>query len=377
MPRLLGTTTYEISVKWDGSNWTDETARVRDFRIRRGRDDNLTAVNAGELYLTLNDPERFNPANTGSAIYPYIARPLREVRVRAVQGVTTYPLFHGWTRTHEADPTPGVTTAWVEANDSFILLDEVYPVIASGTTTTGGAIAAILDEAAFPGSEVLDNGDDITFEATGEVSALQLIADLLTTERGLFFFATDGTATYLDRHAQNRAPYTSAQSTISDTMRALASAVDRDQVWNRATVARTGGTAQTYHDATGALGARIRDYRPIESGYLANDAQALALATYLVAQRKDGVSPIRYLDINNGQATPFAALLAREIGDRVAVVDSIGGTTGDYHIQGIDHEVDWSAQIHRGTWRLLKRDATQPLMWDVSIWDDPIDVWTY
>lgn len=367
MVKLLGNVTYEISVKWDGANWTDETARCKSFLIERGYDDQLTAVRAGTCFLTMADIDgRFNPANSGSALQPYITYPLREVRVRVTYNATTYDLFTGYTRRHEADPGYDAREARLDCVDAFLLLDAVRPATATGSTT-GGAIAAILTEAGFAGATDLDTGDAITYAADGSQSALEAIADLLLTERGFFFVAADGTATYLDRHAGNRSPYTSSQATIASTMRAIAPGIDFDTMYNRATVTKEGGTPQTHSDTTGALGSLIRDYPSIESPYLASDAAALSLAKYLVAKGKDPVPPVRFIDINNGDATAFAELLARELSDRVTVTESLGGTSGDYHIRRIAHEVNWSRGIHRGSWSLERRDtATQPFLISIS-----------
>lgn len=363
--RLKGNATYLLEIAWDGSTYVDETARMKRFTVTRGKSDDLATMRAGELNLTMVETVgRFNPANTASAIYPNISYPLRPVRLRVTYSSTTYYLFSGYTRRHESDPGKDEREARIDCVDGFVLIDAVKPTITSTATTTGGAIGLILDAVGWPGggSRDLDTGDSITFSADGTASGIQLIAGLLETERGFFFVSASGVATYLDRHYQNRSPYTSSQGTIASTMRAIAPGVDLDLVKNRATVTATGGTAQTVSDATSVARYNYRDWSPITSAYLSGDAAALGLAGYLVAKGKNPAPPVRSLDLGQGSATAWVQLLTRELGDRVTVTESAGGTSGEYHIQAIQHEASWSRGEHKGAWSLLQRDTVQPFI---------------
>lgn len=256
--RLKGNVTYLLEIKWDGVSWTDETSRMEEFAIERGTDEFGAGVRAGTLNLTMKDTTgRFNPANASSPLQPYITYPLREVRLRVTYSAVTYYLFSGYTRRHEADPGRDARQAHIDAVDAFLLLDNSSPLTATGATT-GAAIASILTEVGFAGSTDLDTGDTITYAADGSETALAAIASLLLTERGYFFMAANGTATYLDRYAANRSPYTSSQGTIASSMRAIAPGIDLDNMYNRATVTAEGGTAQTHSDTSGALGSLLR-----------------------------------------------------------------------------------------------------------------------
>lgn len=365
--RLKGNATYLLEIRWDGVNWTDETSRMEEFAIERGMDELNAGVRAGTLNLTMKDTTgRFNPANASSPLQPYITYPLREVRLRVTYSAVTYYLFSGYTRRHEADPGRDARQARIDCVDAFLLLDGIKPLTATGSTT-GAAIASILTEVGFAGSTDLDTGDTITYAADGSETALAAIASLLLTERGYFFIAANGTATYLDRYAANRSPYTSSQGTIASSMRAIAPGIDLDNMYNRATVTAEGGTAQTHSDTSGALGTLLRDYQSITSPYITTDAQALSLAKYLVLKGKNPVPPVRFLDLNNGQATAWVQLLTRELGDRVTVTEALGSTSGDYHIRRITHTVNWGQGIHAGSWSLQQRDTTQPFLIGISL----------
>lgn len=376
---LRGNVTYLLEIAWDGSTYVDETARLKRVSVARGKTDDLAQVQTGVCNLTMKETiGRFNPANTSSAIYPYIRRPLRPMRLSLTYSGTR-SLFTGYTRRHESDPGRDEREARIDCADAFILLDRVKPTIVSVATTTGGAIGLILDAVGFPGggSRDLDTGDAITFSADGGVSASQLIGDLLTAERGFFFFSAGGVATYLDRHWQNRSPYTSSQGTIASTMRAIAPGVDLDLVKNRATVTATGGTPQTVSDAASVALYNYADFSPITSDYLSGDSAAAGLAGYVVLKAKDPGPPIRALDLNNGDSTAFLQLTTRELGDRVTVTESIGGTSGDFHIFRVQHDVDWGKGIHRGAWAMQVRDAVQGFLIGISTIGSTTDVITY
>lgn len=365
--RLKGNVTYLLEIRWDGVTWTDETSRMEEFAVERGMDELGAGVRAGTLNLTMKDTTgRFNPANASSPLQPYITYPLRQVRLSVTYSSTTYWLFTGYTRRHESDPGRDAREARIDCVDAFLLLDGISPITATGSTT-GAAIASILTEAGFAGSTDLDTGDNITYAADGSQTALAAIASMLQAERGYFFIAANGTATYLDRYAANRSPYTSSQGTIASTMRAVAPGIDLDNMYNRATVTAEGGTTQTYTDTSGALGTLIRDYSSITSPYLSGDAAAASLAHYLVLKGKNPVPPVRFLDLNNGNTTSWVQLLTRELGDRVTVTESLGGTSGDYHVRRITHSVHWGQGIHKGSWSLQKRDTLQPFLIGISL----------
>jgi hypothetical protein len=373
--------TYSVEVRWDGSNWTDETSRVRSVYIKRGRWDETVSVEMGTCVVELKDLEaRYNYLNASSPIAADL-KPLRRIRVRATDNAVVYPLFYGFLRRIEAHPGPTSGFATFECVDLFYLLESARPVVAvPAPTFTGIAIGTILDGIDWDaGLRDLDVGDSLVddYEADGTDTALTLIQQLLEAERGTFYAAADGDATYEDRHASNRTPRTSSQSTIDNTMRAMAPGVDVELVRNRATVTKAGGVAQTYTDAASVADYHYRDFSPITTPYLESDIAAALLAEYLVVKRKDPVSPMRFLDLNNGQAVPFTALLARELGDRVTVAEDITGASNDYHIRGIEHEIEGGGAFHRGSWALEARDTMQPFIIDVSLIDSTTDKLTY
>ena len=78
---------YKIEVKWNGTDWTDETSRTVAVNINRGRDGGtMTPSKVGICDLTMrNDDRRFTPANADGVLYGDL-EPGKLVRVSAAHG---------------------------------------------------------------------------------------------------------------------------------------------------------------------------------------------------------------------------------------------------------------------------------------------------
>lgn len=363
-----------------GHNTFDSvTADVMQIEMTRGRSDDLGMMLAGECTLTLHDATgKYSPENAASPLAGTLV-PLRPVRVRATQGAT-YDLFNGFITDITSNPNYGTRQATIHARDLFVWLDQdgAKPVItATGPTTTGAAIGLVLDSIAWvdPTKRRLDTGDRIpNFSADGTQPALSVIQKLLETERGIFYISAAGVATYEDRAARNRGARTQPQSTLAGTMQSVAPGVHLQTIKNRATVTRTGGVPQTYTDDPSRCAYGYRDVPPITSVYLLDDARALGLARWQVGQRKDAVSTARTMELSGDDPTALAALLQRDLNDRVTISDALTGISADFHIERIVQKIQ-APGYHTGSWNVSKR-SVQPLVIGVSVIGGP-DVLAY
>ncbi len=346
--------TSQFSTTFSGT-YDDVTAETRAVSIKRGRDDNLDAMAAGEATIVLRDETgKFNPKNASSVLAGKLL-PMRPVRVRATFSSTTYGLFWGFVRSIEHHPADYETT--VACMDLFLWLSRVMPIIAAtGPTTTGAAIGKVLDSVGWsdPAFRDLDAGDDITdFSADGSKSALTLITELLETERGVFYIDPSGVATFDNRNVRS---LVASSGTLSDVAASVGAATDIDRVKNRARVTRTGSTQQEASDGDSVATYGWSDFPEIDSPYLSSDDQALSLARWLVAKGKDPTPPLWALELPAGRTSALLThALARDLGDRVTVTDSQSGTSGDFFIEQITHEITQGGKEHRTSWSLSER----------------------
>lgn len=348
--------------------YDDITGDVTGFTCRRGRDDYLAQMGMGECAITLTDKSgKYNPKNGGSVLSGKLL-PMRPVRVRATFNGTTYGLFRGFIRTIEHDPVEFTST--ILCADLFMWLSRVNPVVASTSTTTGGAIGLILDAVGFTEAALRDlgTGDAVTFSADGSLSALQLITNLLEAERGAFYVSAGGVATYRDRAAIQ------ATTTVSGTLSAVVGAipsVDLDRIGNRASVTRTGGTEQTAYDQDSQATYGWADITAIDTAYVASDAAAARLAAYLVAQRSTVTPPMRGVTLKNDSTGNLTQILARDVLERVTVSDaSATSSSTDFLVQGVMHTVEAGGLWH--TWSVaLEERVTDFFQFGVSTLDGP------
>lgn len=364
-PDLLGT-------PFGGATFADVTAEVEAVSIARGRPDDLSPMDAGTCTVTLLDKDgKYNPLNTTSPLYGQI-KPLRPLRIRATYQGATHGLFYGFLRSSTSSSDLGRQEAELHFVDLFVVLSRGAPIIAAaGPTTTGAAIGLILDALGWTEAAMrrLADGDAIPdFAADGSKTALTLIADLLESSRGVFYVDGDGVAVHEDRYYRSAPARLSSQSTIAGTATYLDPGVDLDSIRNRARVQRTGGALQEAVDLASSAAYGLADYPAFETPYLVDDAQAARLARWLVEQRAEGTPRIGTLELVDAEPTAFAALLTRDLMDRVTVTAVRGGTAGDFHVEAIKHELR-APSTHSGTWTLSPRPLADPFVLDTSFLD--------
>lgn len=301
-------------------------------------------------------------SGTLSAAPTAVAAALSTYRVQP----TTVQVFNGYIREILSAPNPKLDpTATISLIDLLATLQASYPVIAEiGASTTGGAILACLRAIGWPAAQTsLAVGDPIPgFSLDGTVDCLTAIGSLLAAEGGIFFIASDGTPTYID-HLGHPQP----DGTLFAT-NLLSAGMSLDTVANTMSVTRTDeagtplGKTQTYQDAGSATayGPRSVSVSPLSTPYVVSDEQALVLAARYVADQKDPRSPLwsATLHRNPADGQTFQLMLATDIGDHIFVSDSGSGTSGDYDIEGVTHQVQMAGLDHTVTWVADERLGT-------------------
>lgn len=362
-----------------GGTYDDVSARLRRATWSRGRNNNRDTMLAGNATLDLRDPAGiFNPDNPAGPLYGQLEDRLHPVKLVAERGGITYPQFYGWTRRFAWEPEGRRGVTRVECVDLFYWLKRVKPVIANpGVTTTGACIGLVLDAAGLtdPALRDLDAGDTIPgfTEADGTKDGIQLIADLLEAERGVFFAAGNGAATYRSRTSRLTMD---SIGTINDRMTALAPGVDFESAFTRVTVKRTQNAyiaVATSDDVTiQRLG--YVDLPLIETAYLSSDAQANDLAASILAQVDTPRPPIYGYQLDNRESDLLTHVLARELVDRFTTSEAVGGTAGDFHIDRMQHTLE--RRRHTVNWLLSRAGAADALQFDKSLFDSS-DIFVY
>lgn len=392
---------------WDTSTWgpdivwTDVSAYVRrvgtDRAFGRGTKGagGLQVWQSGTASVVLNNRDgRFSPANMSS---PYVSggitqiRPLRPIRITAAYAGVTYPIYRGyvldWLESWSGGATgKGDAVSTLPCADEFSALGAVdgMAVTPTGAGELAGArVHRWLDAAGHTGVRDIDVGVT-TLQATDlSDDTLQGLEETVKAEGGALYVAADGAVTFDQQTAliDNSRSITS-QATFADDGTGLPYtdievAYSADLVVNYASYTRTGGTAQNVFDATSR--ALYEDRRSTETDLICEtDAQALALAQWVVQQYKDPEYRVTKLEIKPRKipATLFPQALGRLVRDQITVVRTPPGgfsITRACHIAGVAHDItpdDWTT-----TWQLWSATAYVAFAgsrWDTGLFDSAL-----
>lgn len=338
----------------NSTNWTDITDAVKSIDIKRGRQFELDEIVASSCSITLdNSDRRFDPTFTASPFYPFVT-PMRHIQISATWNSVTYNVFTGYVeRWPFAVSRPDYNETSITCTDAFGILAQATVTGTFAQKASGARISDLLAAASWittssPGSwtlgvsqlgsttklgvvtplQTLDTGQTqipaATWALTDAKTALSAIQDAASSELGVFFIDGSGYAIFHDR--QHRLKLTTPSVTFTDASTSasrlnyetIAPSYDLDHLYNDVQVTRNGGTTQQVTDAT-SITSNLRHSLP-EAPYLTTDAEALSMATYLLATHKnpairfDSLSVLAHLDDN---AWPH--VLGREISDRVSV----------------------------------------------------------
>jgi len=369
----------------------DVTPDVRQLATNRGRSKQMDAFSAGTASVALQDfDDRYNawnPAGIWSADTQH--RTHIPLRVRALTTNRTDYLFSGTTDAVE-DSWPGTVDARteVQATDAFkSLARQTLPVVVGvGAGELGGArIGRLLDAAAYSGTRDLNAGA-AHFAATtmGDI-ALDLIDQIREGEAGAFYIAGDGTATFRDQGALATDPrMASVQWTFVDRDEDAVNATytcyseltletNDEQIVNKASVTRPGGSAQVFQDASSVAWYGPRTYTVTDIPF-ADDVAALTLAQIAVqlgANNEQRIDAIIFYPLHQANGVNVATGL--RLMDRIRLLrHTPGGNTIDSEllVQSISHDVAGGGADQRaGTWRVTVGTASASLTRGAALWD--------
>ena len=322
--------------------WTDVSQYLLGFSTRRGRQQELAAVDSGSAAVRLdNRDRRFDPTHTSGPYAPNVL-PMRRLRLRASFGGTAYPLLQGyvdhWPQEWEG-PTLGFTDLPVV--DAFLPLSRVD--IGEGETwpaePSGARITRILDAAGWPATKrSIDTGYSEIAEQTVAVgtgvTALAQLVSVADAELGIFFIDARGRAVFHDRQHRRASSYLTSQGTFGDALsgglpyKDIKLATDVERLWNDVQVTAVRGSVRRAED-TVSQDVYLRRTLA-RSVALSSDTEAQDQADYLLSVYKDPRYRVAAMTLApQGADALWPHALGRELGDHITakrLPQGVGGT---------------------------------------------------
>ena len=276
----------------------DVTQYVISARIRRSYNRTSDSFLGGSAQVRLIDQTGlFNPANTSGANYGKIL-PMRKIRFAGTYLGVEYALGSMYIQEWKYTSPVGLTPAFVDLNcvDGFQLLNLTTVSTVSGGTagqTTAQRITSLLDAGDWPAMRSISTTATTTVQADDGTSR-SLLGGCQTveqTELGAFYMDERGFANFKSRNdiisASGGTPYifSDVASTSAITYQAINFDLSDAGLINRATVTRSGGTAQTATDSASILA--YFEHSRNRTGIMQSDSDALSQAQLIIASRKE------------------------------------------------------------------------------------------
>jgi hypothetical protein len=299
----------------------DVSNLLDSVNTNRGRNISSEQFQTGTASIRLLDQNGdFNPQNPASPYYTYL-NPMRKMTITATYLGVTYPIFAGYiTGYNTTTPkfTGDLVYTTITAVDGFRLFQNAQFFGVTGAVageTTGTRIGKILDTIGFPTAlRDIDIGlTTVQADPATQRTALQALQTCATTEYGAIYMDHTGRVTFQDRNL-TVSSVAGTPVVFKDDGTAIGYfdvkwVFDDTQVYNLATVTRTGGSVQTASDAASIAKFFTHSYN--QSGLLMQtDAVALDYAQAFVASRKETSSRVDELTLDLQQDNYTAGTIA-------------------------------------------------------------------
>jgi len=392
-PSILNRPTYSVEVSFTDPKltpvWQDITSRVRKTSITRGRESEMSRIEAGTAQVTLdNQDRRFDPTYTAGPYYGVLL-PMRPLRIRATWEGITYDVFRGFIEDWGQEwPVNRDVVVKVRAVDGFAVLagtkvtadypeqrvDERIGMVLDDASWTTGDVA-ILNIATLDAGFRLGPGGDRSLDRSvsriQSVSlegryALEHLQEAQEVENGMVFISKDGAVAFHNRlrHYASQAPTVVFGDGAELPFVDLKFAYDIKDVWNEIIISMEGGQDHIAVDATsqGHYFTRTLERKNL---LIARNSEweAQARAEWFLWRYKDARLKIREVTIEpQSYSNPqfWHQVLARELGDCIRVIKRPTGTISPIDqvgfIEGIEIDID------PARWRYTFRCSVGSLM---------------
>lgn len=291
---ILGTNVLADSV----AVIVDVSNQVRSVNTQRGRNALSDAFQTGTLKLVIIDQNGdFNPENPSSPYFTYLT-PMKKVQITATYLGVTYPIFQGFITSYvttypkEAEDVAYTT---IQAVDAFRLAFNAQISTVTGASAgdlSGTRINQILDQIDWPASMRDVDAGLTTLQADPgtQRTALQAMQTVSDSEYGALYVDASGSFVFQDRSVTagsiGATPTVFADDGSGIGYANVSWVLNDVLVFNKATILRSGGTAQVATDQDSIDKYFLHSYY-IDGLLMQTDAVALDYAQAYVASRAE------------------------------------------------------------------------------------------
>ena len=356
-PMILDAGILGVNALADGAAVTaDVSSQVDSIKTVRGRTALSDKFQTGTLTLRIVDQNGdFNPQNPASP-YAGLLNPMRKVQITASYNSQTFPIFAGYITSYSTSTprfTGDVVYTTIQAVDGFRLAQNAQiSTITGGTAgqTTGTRIGKLLDAIGWPtGMRDIDTGQttvqaDPATLRTG-LGAMQTIE---STEYGALYMDALGNFVFQDRALTSSSvagtPTVFADDGSGISYNNAVWKLDDSLIFNKATITRTGGTAQVASNQASIDKYFLHSYQE-QNLLMQTDAEALNNAQAYVASRQETTVRCDAVTLDlytNDYNTGILAALDLDFFDPVTVTTTQPGSSTlskTLQVFGVSHDI--------------------------------------
>jgi hypothetical protein len=350
----------------------DVSNLVDTISTNRGRQISTEQFNTGAASVRILDQNGdFNPQNPASPYYTYL-NPMRKIAITATYEGVSYTIFAGYITSYNTTTpkfTGDLVYTTISAVDGFRLFQNAQFFGVTGATagqTSGTRITKILDTIGWPNSmRDIDTGlttlqDDPGTQRTA-LGALQTVA---TTEYGAIYMGSDGKVVFQDRTVTT-ASIGSTPTVFKDDGTGIGYfdvkwVFDDTQIYNKATITRTGGSVQTVSDTASIEKYFTHSYNQ-SNLLMQTDAEALDYAKAFIASRKDTSIRVDELTLDLQQDNYTAGTIAGLSLDFFSPVSITTSQPNNTQLSKTEQVFNISHQIRPDSWK-VKFGTAEPVI---------------
>jgi hypothetical protein len=277
----------------------DVSNKVNRIETNRGRTALSDQFQTGALTLRIVDQNGdFNPQNVTGPYYELLT-PMKKVQISATYGGVIYPIFQGfitsYVTTYPDDSGEDLAITTIQAVDAFRLAQVAQISTVTGATAgnlAGTRINQILDEIDWPATMRDVDAGLTTMQADPGTNrtALAALSTVATSEYGALYVDATGSFVFQDRAVTagsiGGTPTVFADNGTGITYFDASWILNDVLIFNKATITRTGGSAQVASNQASIDKYFLHSYF-LDNLLMQTDAVALDYAKSYVASRAE------------------------------------------------------------------------------------------